>query len=88
MKEVFITILIIVVAFLFGYYFFKLRKKDFTPNAQIIISILFDERNNLEKEISDSNTTDEEKKKMIERKDEIDSILEQFYGIPLNQITA
>lgn len=87
MSEVFTIILIIVVAFLFGYYFFTLRKKDFTPNAQIIISILFDERNLLEKEISDSNTTDEEKKKMIERKDEIDSILEQFYGIPLEQIT-
>lgn len=86
MESVIITIIILVVAFLFGFYFFKLRNKDFTSNAQIIISTLFSEKNALELKLNDESLTEEEKTKINNRLSEIDFSLSQFFGTKINQI--
>lgn len=70
-----------VLVFLFlGFLFYKIKPYEFTDNSKFILNLLFDELGAIYKRLKNNKISINEKNKLIERKNEIHNILEQFFG--------
>lgn len=73
-------VLIIIIAFIIGYYIYKLVPYNYTPNIAPFWKTLFVELETIQQEMSAWSTTEKKKKELVIRQDEIYNILSQFFG--------
>lgn len=73
------ALILVIVFVIIGYYFYKLKPFNYTPNCRPIINRLASELNDIDFKIK-SVISEVDKNKLIERKNEIQKTLSQFFG--------
>ncbi len=73
-------IIFILIFFLLGFIFYKLKRREFTDNSIFILNLLFNELNGIYYKLNFDNISKHERKSLINRKKEIHKTLEQFFG--------
>lgn len=81
-------LLIIIILIIIGFYIYKLFPYTYTPNIAPFWKTLFVELDSIQLELKDINTTEEKKKELLIRQDEIYNILSQFFGYKIDQENA
>ncbi len=76
----YILVIIIAVLILIGYFSYKLIPFNYTPNIPPLLQISFDELNSLDEKLQKKDLTEIEKQEIETRKEEIFSLLKQFFG--------
>jgi hypothetical protein len=73
-------IFFILIFFLLGFIFYKLKKFNFTDNSKFILNLLFYELDGIYLKLKVDKLSSFEKNKLINREKEILYTLEQFFG--------
>lgn len=78
--KVWVLIVIIIVAFVIGYYSYKFIPYNYTPNIPPILELANDELNALSDKLKKDNLSENEKQEIINRQNEIYELLKEFFG--------
>ena len=78
--NVYLLILIIVIFVVLGLVLYKAKRYEFTVNSKFILNLLFNELDGIYSRLEYGHMSDFEKMALIDRKNEIEYTLEQFYG--------
>jgi len=74
------AILIVIALIIIGFYSYKLIPFSYTPNIPPLLSISEGELAAIEKELQKEELNENEKQKLLARKEEIYSLLARFFG--------
>lgn len=84
--KTYLLIIIIIIAFVIGFYSYKLVPFKFTPNIPPLFEMLNDELAALDEKFKKENLTEEEKFEILNREKEIYALLKQFFGKDIKEI--
>lgn len=76
----YVIVIIIIIAFLIGYYGYRLIPFNYTPNIPPLLEISFDELKALDQKSKKENLNEKEKQEIVNRQEEIYSLLKEFFG--------
>lgn len=73
-------VLIVVLIIAIGFLLYKFLPFDYTPNVVPFWDNSFEEIDLIQKELDDLNTTEDRKKELMDRQNEIKVLLNKFFG--------
>lgn len=73
-------ILIVLVIILLGFLIYKVLPFNYTPNIPPFWSTLFEELSLINEELAKPDITEERKKELLDRQEEVYNILSKFFG--------
>lgn len=74
------VVLIIIILIIIGFYSYRLIPFYYTPNIPPLIGISSEEIQSLQEKLNQENLTEKERQDIINRQEEIYSLLSQFFG--------
>lgn len=74
------VLLIVIIALILGFAIYRLKKRDFTNNAKMIMQRLFAELGSINEKLRQNDISDQLKTDLTQRKNKVIETISRFYG--------
>lgn len=73
-------LLVVIIALILGFAIYRLKKRDFTNNAKVIMQRLFSELQSINDKLRQNDISDQLKNDLTQRKNRVIETISRFYG--------